>query len=450
MRCTPESRRPRVAVIGFGYVGSCLGATLAERGTAVTAIDSDPSLIARLRAGECPIPEPGLADLLSGLHGTRMLTFTTDYDAARAADVVIITVGTPVDQDGTLLTDAIEDVCRRLAPRLRKGQLVILKCTVSPGITRTLVAPLLSGSELKPERDFGLAFCPERLAEGSALAQLRELPVVVGGYGPDSAAAAARFWTRSLGAAVRHVPTPDTAEIVKLATNWWIDANIAIANEIAKLCEVYGVDVLDVIAAANELPKGDRHVNILLPSVGVGGSCLTKDPWMVWRAARDHGVDLRTIPTAREVNDDMPGHTQRVISDELAKLGVALESAKVAVLGAAFKNDTGDLRNTPVAGVVRALLAAGTRVTLFDPLADPDGIRAECGVTPAPTLAEAVTGANCVAVLAGHRQFHDIDFEWLRGRVAMPCLVFDGRIYYPPRTVARLRRLGFGYRGVGR
>ncbi|ONI76463.1 UDP-glucose 6-dehydrogenase [Actinosynnema sp. ALI-1.44] len=450
MRFLPGTDSMRVAVIGFGYVGTCLGVTLARRGMPVVAVDSDRAVIDQVRRGTRDIPEPGLAEALADLAGTTLLTCTSDYAAVRDADVVLITVGTPVDEYGALVTGQLEEACRRLAPHLRPGHLVILKSTVSPGTTRTFVAPLLDDSGLTHEVDYGLAFCPERLAEGEAMAQLAELPVVVGGCGPDSSAAAAGFWTRALGVPVRHVPTADTAELVKLATNWWIDGNVAIANELAQLCAGYDVDVLDILAAANELPKGQRHVNILLPSVGVGGSCLTKDPWMAWRAAKDSGLDMRTIETARRVNDEMPAYTGQLIRDELVKLGKDPASAKVAVLGVAFKNDTGDIRGTPVRGVVDSLRGAGTEVALFDPLADPAKVATEFRLAPRASLADAVDGADAVAILAGHRQFHDIDFAWLRTRARMPCLVFDGRVYYPAPVVRSLRELGFHYRGIGR
>jgi UDP-N-acetyl-D-mannosaminuronic acid dehydrogenase len=450
MRFWPAAGAPRIAVIGFGYVGSCLGVTLAGAGFDVVGVDRDRDLVADLAAGRCRVPEPGLAEALAGLAGGPLLAFTTDYDAVRAVDVVVVTVGTPVDDGGALETAQLEEVCAELAPRLRPGQLVLLKSTVAPGVTRGLVKPLLEGSGLVQGEDFGLAYCPERLAEGDALAQLVTLPVVVGGCDPASADAADLFWRTALGVEVRRVPDADVAEVVKLASNWWIDVNVAMANELARFCALYGVDVLDVISAANSLPKGTGRVNVLLPSVGVGGSCLTKDPWMVWRAARDRGADLRTVRTAREVNDAMPDYAAGLIGDELAKLGKDVGSATVAVLGAAFKSDTGDLRHTPVLGVVRALRATGATVRLFDPLADPDAMRRVFGVEPERELADAVVGADCVAVLAGHRAFADLPPEWLAGLVSLPCLVFDGRAYYSREYIERLRRNGFGYRGIGR
>ncbi|TQL38950.1 UDP-N-acetyl-D-mannosaminuronic acid dehydrogenase [Salinispora arenicola] len=440
----------RVVVAGAGYVGTCLGVALAERGAEVVAVDSDPDTVEDLRAGRCRLPEPGLAPMVRRLAATGRLTASTSFDPVQVADVVLVAVGTPIDPKGVLVADQLVAACQQIAPRLRPRHLVILKSTVAPGTTRTLVAPLLERGGLVHERDFGLAVCPERLAEGVALTQVRTLPVVVGGCGPHSASAAERFWRDALGVDVRRVPTAEAAEVVKLATNWWIDVNVAIANELARYCAVLDVDVLDVIDAANTLPKGTSRVNLLVPGVGVGGSCLTKDPWMAWRDGRDRGVRLRTVETARAVNDDMPGHVASVIVDELLGLGRGPTDSPIAVLGAAFKSDTGDVRNTPVRDVVVALRENGFPVRVFDPLADPAALLDRFGIPPAASLDEAVRGAGCLAFLAGHREFQRLDFAALAELVDVPCLVFDGLLHLPPARVRELHQLGFAYRGIGR
>jgi dTDP-alpha-D-glucose dehydrogenase len=437
-----------VAVIGLGYVGSCIAGTLADYGLNVVGVDIDAGLVEELTAGSCRFQEYELADLLSRSIKEGRLRVTTDYAAVAAADVVLISVGTPVREDGSLADDQLRATCRNLSGHLREGQLVVLKSTVPPGTTRDLVLPLLEGGGLTGGVDFQLAFSPERLAEGTALRELRTLPIVVGGLDAASSAAAADFWREALGVEVLAQDSLEAAEIVKLADNWWIDLNIALANELAKFCALHQVDVLDVIAAANTIPKGTGNVNILLPSVGVGGSCLTKDPWMVWQAARSRGVDIRTAPAGREVNAGMPEYTARLIVDELAKLGKPPEKATVAVLGLAFKNNTGDVRSSPARDVVAELTSAGARVRAYDPLVD--GVRAEelLGFPPAPTLHDAVEDADCVAVLALHAVFEDLDFASLP--VAERCLVLDGRAYYSKEKIASLRRLGYAYRGIGR
>lgn len=450
MRFLPEKNQLSVAVVGFGYVGSCIGVTLAECGMRVSGIDSDQKLVEEMRAGHCRFNEPGLAQALERVRSSGALHVSTGYEDVDEADVVIIAVGTPVDANRSIVTTYLEVACATLAPRLHAGQLVILKSTVAPGTTRDLVRPMLEKSGLEQGRDFGLAFCPERLAEGNALAQFRTVPIVVGGCDEDSTAAACGFWASALGIKVFPFASPEVAELVKLTDNWWIDANVALANELAQLCGVLDVDVLDVIAGANSLPKGTSHVNVLLPSVGVGGSCLTKDPWILWSAGRKHGLRLRVAETAREVNDTMPAYTHELIREGLAAVGKDLGSAKVAVLGLAFKNNTNDLRNTPVLPVVRALQASSGDLTIYDPLVANDIAETEFGMKQAYSFESAVEDADCVAVLAGHNQFTALDFADLARRVSMPCLVIDGRAYYPRPTIETMRGLGFAYRGIGR
>ncbi|MEO0973193.1 MAG: NAD(P)-binding domain-containing protein, partial [Pseudomonadota bacterium] len=212
----------QVAIVGCGYVGSCLVAVLCERGVRVRAIDADAARIAALRYGLCPIPEPGLAEALSAAAAEELVEYGGDLSMARSADVVIVTVGTPIDQP-------LRDIAHELAQCLRPGQLIILKSTVPPGSARALATALEDETGLVCGYDFWVASSPERLAEGEALAQLRELPVVVGGVNPSSTAAAVTFW-RALGLDVERMSSAETAEAVKLASNWWIDANIALAN----------------------------------------------------------------------------------------------------------------------------------------------------------------------------------------------------------------------------
>lgn len=443
-----EGQVLRAAVVGLGYVGSCVAAELAARGLDVVGVDTNARLVQEFNAGHTRLEEEGLADLVADGVAAGRLRATTDYASVRDVEVVLITVGTPVREDGSLADKQLRGACSELSNHIRQGQLLVLKSTVPPGTTRGLVLPLLQGSGLIGGVDFGLAFSPERLAEGTALAELRSLPIVVGGLNDDSAQKAAEFWRASFGVEVIPMHTLEAAEIVKLADNWWIDLNIALGNELAKFSALFGVDVLEVIAAANSIPKGKGHVNILLPSVGVGGACLTKDPWMVWHSAREQGLEILTAPAGRQVNASMPEYTAQLAIDELTKLGKDPAASKVAVLGLAFKNNTGDLRATPTVGAVAALADACAEVSIYDPLVDPGEARTLFGRAQAASLHDAVAGADCIAVLALHREFEDLDFATLP--VAPGCLILDGRAYYSRETIASLRALGYHYRGIGR
>lgn len=448
MRFLPGRTDRQVAIVGLGYVGSCIAAVLADRGIDVVGVDTNTELVDEFRQGHCRFVEPGLTQLIhSGVSNGRFRV-TTDFAAVRAADVVLITVGTPVREGGSLADEQLRSACVELGRHLRAGQLFVVKSTVPPGTVRELVLPLLETSGLVGGVDFGLAFTPERLAEGTAIKELRALPIVAGGLDVDSTAAAVEFWRTALGVEVVPQESLEAAEIVKLADNWWIDLNIALGNELAKFCALYEVDALDVISAANMIPKGAGNVNILLPSVGVGGSCLTKDPWMVWHAARERGLDILTAPAGRQVNAGMPEYTARIVTDELVRLGKDPASSKVAVIGLAFKNDTGDLRHTPTRPAVAALERACAEVTVHDPRVDADEVEHLFGITPSARLDDAVKNADCLAILALHKEFHDIDFAGLP--VAESCLVLDGRAYYSRKKIAELRSLGYHYRGIGR
>lgn len=437
-----------VGVVGLGYLGSCIAAMIADRGTDVIGVDIDARLIADLESGYCRFSEQELQERILRSMAAGRLHVTTQYAALSTADVIVIVVGTPIRDDGSVADQQLIAACTSLSPHLRRGQLVLLKSTVPPGSTRRLVLPLLERGGLVGGVDFALAFTPERMAEGNALDDLRSLPIVVGGLDAASTEAAADFWRRTLGVDVMPQASLEAAEITKLADNWWIDVNIALANELAKFCALFDVDVLDVISAANSLPKGNGNVNILMPSVGVGGSCLTKDPWMVCEAARRHGLVIETARVGREINAGMPAYTAQLILDELAARGPTTTIARVAVLGLAFKNNTNDMRSTPARGVIAALLEAGVEVSAYDPLVDPSQAKELVGVDPGDSLDDVVRDADCIAILAFHREFENIDFAALP--VANGCLILDGRAYYSKETIAMLRRLGFRYRGIGR
>ncbi|TVP54485.1 MAG: nucleotide sugar dehydrogenase [Gemmatimonadales bacterium] len=448
-RTPPPSAPPRVAIVGFGYVGACLGAALTERGVPVLGIDVDAGRVATVNAGEAPFSEPGLAEAMARAHDRGILEATTDMSRVSEAEVVLLCVGTPLDRDFAPDTQQIRAAAHELAPHLSNGQLVILKSTAPPGTTEEILAPILREGAGRKDRELLLAFCPERLAEGSALEELRTIPVVVGGVDATSRDAARSFWEESLGIETIAVRSARTAEMVKLADNQWIDLNIALANELARLSERVGVDVLEVIAAANSLPKGQHHVNILSPSMGVGGSCLTKDPWFVHRMALDAGLELRLPAAGRRVNDDMPLYAVDRIRQGLQASGRSLGDSRVAVLGLAFKSNTGDCRFSPTQPAIEALERECAELTLYDPLVTPGDAGQISSIPLSTTIEEAVRGADCIAFFTGHDAFRHVPLERF-ATLAPRSLIMDGRMYFSNEAIERMGELGLGFIGIGR
>lgn len=429
-------------MVGFGYIGAVIGAVLADRGHRVHGIDPSARVRERVAAGRSPVPEPGLEELI-GLHTrTGALTIGDDPSVVAACDVVLLAVGTPLTAAGDADTGQLVQAAESIAGHLRDGQLVMVKSTVPPGTTAEAVAPVL-----RRRAAVHVAFSPERLAEGRAVQEFRTIPIVVGGVDPESTVAAARFWRQALGIEVIELSGSLGAELVKLADNLWIDLNIALANELAQLADrLGGVDVLEVIRAANTLPKVDGHVNILVPSIGVGGYCLTKDPWFVHALGRELGLELRTPRASREVNDSMPAYAADLVDRALRARG---GGKRVAVLGVAFKTDTGDVRFTPTIPVIERLMWLGYEVSVHDPFVDAHDA-AGLPLPLNPDLAETVANADCVAFFTGHRPFHDIDMGWLAGKVAPGALVFDGRMYFSREEIGAIRAAGLQFKGVGR
>jgi UDP-N-acetyl-D-mannosaminuronic acid dehydrogenase len=443
-----RGKRSGIAIVGFGYIGTVIGAVLADQGWPVTGIDVRQHIVDEINRGVTSVREPGLDELVhNNVHAGR-LRATTDFDAIAENDFIIVTVGTPLGPEFEPIVDDIAAAAREVGKRLQPGHLVTLKSTVPPGSTQTLVQPILEEiSGLQAGVDFGLAFCPERLAEGRAIRDLLSIPVVVGAVEERSARACSTLWRHTLGVDSVVVENPKTAEMIKLADNLWIDLNIALANELAKVCDRLDVDVLQVIDGANTLPKVNHNVNILMPSMGVGGYCLTKDPWFVDHLGQSLGVELALPRTSRTVNDTMPRYTFDLLKRLLEEQGKSLENSRVAVLGIAFKNDTGDCRLTPTKFAVELLEQSGCRLTVHDPwVIDEEALT----VTQMPLTVDiesAVKDADALVFLTGHRQFKQIPLVRLAELAAPGCVFLDGRNSFDP---AEVRAAGMIYKGIGR
>jgi dTDP-alpha-D-glucose dehydrogenase len=432
-----------VGVVGFGYIGAVIGAVLADHGHRVFGLDPNPRVLERVAQGLSPVPEPGLGELIARHIRSGLLSIGDDAAVVAQCDVVLLAVGTPLTAAGDADTAQLISAAKSVAPHLHHGQTVMVKSTVPPGTTANVLAPLLRQSAT-----VHVAFSPERLAEGRAVQEFQTIPIVVGGVDMASTTAGADFWRNALNVEVIEIDGSLGAELVKLADNLWIDLNIALANELAQLADrLGGVDVLEVIRAANTLPKLDHHVNILLPSIGVGGYCLTKDPWFVHALGRRFGLDLRTPQVSREVNDGMPAYTADLIDRTLRD---SASGKRVAVLGVAFKTDTGDYRFTPTVPVIERLMALGYEVVVHDPFVIDDDGELGLPLPLNPDLEATVTGADCVAYFTGHRPFHEIDIAWLAERMNPPGLIFDGRMYFSREQIAVIEANGLRFKGVGR
>ena len=392
----------KVCMLGLGYIGLPTACTLANAGVHVTGVDTNPRVLDSLRNGALHIHEPGLPDLLHQALTSGNLTVSP---TPQPADAFIIAVPTPFhehdqgDYHGLpyRLADmtAVSSATAAIVPYLRPGNLVILESTSPPRTTLDLVAPILERSGLQAGVDFHLAYSPERVLPGQILRELVENARVIGGVNAASAQAGRDLYAIFVRGEIL-LTDATTAEMVKLMENTYRDVNIAIANEFSRLAERFGVDVWQAIRFANRHPR----VKILNPGPGVGGHCISVDPWFFVEKAPELA---RLIHTARLVNDGQPQHTLELVT---RALGGDLRGKRIAALGLAFKPDVDDLRESPAIEVAQLLAQAGALLRAYEPYKPTAQIP---GLETVPSLDAALEGADLILLLVSHAEFTALD-----------------------------------------
>lgn len=432
-------------VVGLGYVGLPLATILAEIGFKVRGVDKRQEVVAKCQEGGTHLYEKGLKERLLKAIKKGKISFSTDVAAAvRSCQVIFITVGTPLTAEKKVDTTGLAEAAKAVAKGLGKGKLVILKSTVPIGGTRQIVKPVLeSVSGLVAERDFGLAFVPERIVEGNSLYEMVNLPKIVSGLGLKSRRAAQGIY-RLIGGAIITVSCLEVAEAAKVFDNIYRDVNIALSNEMAIACEWAGADVVEAINVANW--KYSR-THILTPGVGVGGSCLTKDSYILAEAFTGAGENNSLILKARQINDAMPQHFVDLVKDAFGEMNKKLAGSRVAVLGYAMKSGTSDTRETPVRPVIEKLKKEKAIISIYDPFVPAAVIQNEVGISSAVSLVAAIQAADAVCIVTDHEEFFSLDLSQLKGKCHRPCAIIDGRHLIEPRKALAL---GFVFRGVGR
>ncbi len=420
-----------VCVLGLGYIGLPTAATLATHGLSVLGVDVNERVLSTLRDGGIHLHEPGLNTLVQASLKSGNLTVAA---CPEPSDVFIIAVPTPIHDDKSPDLSAVSAAAEAIVPHLRAGNLVLLESTSPPGTTANLVAPILEQSGLRAGSDFHLAYSPERVLPGQILSELLENARVIGGIDRASAEAGRDLY----GVFVRGeivLTDSTTAEMVKLMENAYRDVNIAIANEFAQLADHFGVDVWEAIQIANLHPR----VNILAPGPGVGGHCISVDPWFLVHGGSECAP---LICTARSVNDGQPRFVVELIRRALGDL----DGKRVAVLGLAYKRDVDDLRESPAIEVARLLGEAGAVVQAFEPHKPGVSI---LGEETARSLAATVRDSEAIVLLTAHREFRELTpqalIELSPARIVIDCVrVWDSELWRAHGF--RMYKLGVGQR----
>lgn len=437
-----DIRNRRVSVVGLGFVGLTLAVTLADVGFTVTGIDKNSEVVESLREGIPPFYESGLEMYLNRVLDRR-LDVGTSLEPKRD-DVYIVAVGTPVDSETKEpRLEAVRDASRHVGSALKQNDLVILRSTVPVGTTRNEVLPVLEEeSGLSAGEDFGLVFAPERTIAGNALNELRELPQIIGAIDEESQIEASRLFNEVTDSIVK-VESLEAAEMSKIIDNSYRDVTFAYANQMAKVCEAIGLDMAKLVDAVN---LGYDRNQVPKPSPGVGGACLSKDPYILNYVGEQYGEKPDLVESAREVNESMPEHVAGEIEKMLSRTEKK-EPLKLLILGFAFKGrpETSDMRNSPTLDLIESFDDSVVDLYGSDPVVSDNSIR-ELGVTPVDPE-EGFRGADAVVIMTNHPDFAKLDVFDLLPEMDLPAVFYDGWQLFEPEDIESIP--GILYGGVG-
>ena len=404
----------RLVIIGLGYVGLPLALEATRAGFRCTGLDRNQGIVSALNAGRSHVDDLGDDDITDMLE--RDFVATTDTSCLADADVVVICVPTPLNQDQTPDLSAVMSATKSVAEHLRAGMLVVLESTTYPGTTDGPVRSVLETGGLVAGRDFHLAFSPERIDPGNQTYTLKNTPKVVGGHTPACTQRAADFYGAIVDEVVVTKGTRE-AELAKLLENTYRHINIALVNEIAIFCNDLGIDVWAAIDAASSKPFGFQA---FYPGPGVGGHCIPIDPNYLSYQVRSLGYQFRFVELAQEISNRMPAYVVARVQQALNDRSLALRGSRVLLLGLTYKANIADDRETPATPIIRTFRKFGADVVACDPYVS-SFVVDDAAVELLEDAARAAADSDIVVVLQHHDAY---DFERILEKAAA---VFDTR-----------------------
>lgn len=391
----------KICVVGLGYIGLPTACLLARAGHAVIGVDVNEERVNILKNRKTPFPEPGLPELFKSAF--KNIQFSTK---PVSADAFIISVPTPTTENKKPDLTYVKSASKSVSEVVKDGNLVVLESTVPPGTSEKIVLPILLRGKKKGTRIY-VSHAPERAIPGRTITEMVENDRAIGGIDPDSTALTMEIYSSFVKGKI-HPTDATTAELVKLIENTFRDVNIAFANELARLCESIGVDVWEARKLANLHPR----VNIHSPGPGVGGHCISVDPWFLVRRG-NAGTEM--IKLSRKINDSMPAFVVERVAEMLA----GVKNPVVTILGVAYKGNVDDWRETPALEIIELAEKRGWKVKIHDPLVSTFPFRV------GKDFKKAVQGSDCLIIVADHSLYEDVDPANIRGMRSKR--IFDSR-----------------------
>lgn len=388
----------KVCIMGQGYIGLPTAALFSRSHCEVVGVDINEEIVNNLNKGIIHIEEPGIADIIK--KSVKNNTYTASLTPQKA-DAFIITVPTPyIIENYSCDLSYVISACETIIPYLEKGNTVIIESTIAPMSTDETIKPIFENAGFTIGKDLYLAHCPERVLPGRILEELVHNDRIIGGVTPQCSVKASEVYGKFVEGYLM-LTEAKTAELSKCMENTFRDVNIALANELAKICAEIGVNALDVIKMANKHPR----VNLHSPGPGVGGHCLAIDPYFIYAKAPE---TAKIIKLARDTNNSMPAFV-------CAYVRKIIPSGKIAVLGISYKGNTGDDRESPAYEIIAELENDGYEIAIHDPHIKRDNL---------VSFGEAIDGADLILILCDHNEFKHPDYELISEKMANP-IIFD-------------------------
>lgn len=398
------NKTAKVSVIGLGYVGLPLAIEIGKTGFGVIGIDVDKEKVDKVNNGRSYIPDVD-EDELSRLVSKNKLVATSDYKILKEVDIVSICVPTPLGKTREPDISYIIGAASEISKYLHQGQLIILESTTFPGTTKDIVLPELEKRNLKVGKDFFLTFSPERVDPGNKKYTIKNTPKVVAGITSDCTEIAKIFYQQIIEKVVLVASTQE-AEMVKLLENIFRSVNIALVNELTLMCDRLGIDIWNIIEAASTKPFGFMP---FYPGPGLGGHCIPIDPvYLSWKA-KTYGFYSKFIEFAEEVNKNMPHYVVRKITDALNIHKKCINGSKILILGVAYKENVGDIRESPALDIMEILRRQGAEIIYNDPYAPQIKI-GDKKVGSLPLNEHLLSQADCVVITTAHSSY---DYKWI-------------------------------------
>lgn len=388
----------KICIVGQGYIGLPTAALFTRSDCEVVGVDVNEEIINNLNKGKIHIEEPGIAEIIkNAIDNNRYHASLTPEKAA----AFIITVPTPyIAENYSCDLSYVIEACNEILPFIEKGNTVIVESTIAPMSTDDVIKPIFEKAGYTIGKDLYLAHCPERVLPGKIIEELIHNDRIIGGITPECSKKASEVYGQFVEGELM-LTEAKTAELSKCMENTYRDVNIALANELAKICAEIGVNALDVIKMANKHPR----VNLHSPGPGVGGHCLAIDPYFIYAKAPE---TAKIIKLARDTNNSMP----QFVYENVCKI---IPEGKISIFGVSYKGNTGDDRESPAYEIIALLENKGYEIAIYEPHIERDNF---------VDFNEAIEGSNLILILADHNEFKEMDYESIKDKMETP-IIFD-------------------------